>query len=65
MFVGLAVAAAFAFTEPPCVWRRIAIPRRALGVVPHPSGVNTWYNDPANVDIARRFLREAVKAFAP
>ena len=60
VFIGLAVAAAFAFDQPPCVWRRIQIPRRSLGVIPHPSGVNVWYNDAANLNAARRFLREAV-----
>lgn len=30
-------------------------------VLPHPSGVNLWWNDPANVERARRFLREAAR----
>lgn len=36
--------------------------RRAVrvAVVPHPSGINRWWNDPANVEAARSFLREAL-----
>lgn len=30
-------------------------------VLPHPSGINRWYNDPANVARARRFMRAAVR----
>lgn len=30
-------------------------------VVPHPSGVNRWWNDEANVRVARRFFRRVVR----
>lgn len=33
----------------------------SFAVLPHPSGVNLWWNDPANVERARRFLREAAR----
>lgn len=58
IFVGMGVADAFDFDEPPCTWRRIAFPRRRLGMIPHPSGLNLWYNDETNVRQARIFLRE-------
>lgn len=40
-------------------WRYQAIPVRVV-VLPHPSGVNHWWNDPANVDAAGSLLREAL-----
>jgi hypothetical protein len=33
-----------------------------MAVMPHPSGLNRWYNDPANVARAGDFLREALCA---
>lgn len=35
-------------------------PTARVAVIPHPSGVCRWWNDPENVDAARRFLREAL-----
>lgn len=35
-----------------------------VAVVPHPSGVNRWWNEPANVEAAGRFLRELWHAVA-
>jgi hypothetical protein len=32
-----------------------------VAILPHPSGVNHWYNDPRNVARARRFLRSALR----
>lgn len=34
--------------------------RRSFAVVPHPSGVNLWWNDASNVESAAAFLREAL-----
>jgi len=28
---------------------------------PHPSGRNRWWNEPANVELARAFLKDAVR----
>jgi uracil-DNA glycosylase len=54
--------------------RKGRIPKRALlrwyppqrffvhvrsATIPHPSGINTWWNEPRNVARVRRFLREA------
>jgi hypothetical protein len=30
---------------------------RRYGIIPHPSGIVRWYNDPANLARARRWLR--------
>jgi hypothetical protein len=27
-------------------------------VVPHPSGINTWWNDPCNREVAKKFLKQ-------
>lgn len=32
-----------------------------LYVLPHPSGVNRWWNDPANLEAARAFLLRALE----
>jgi hypothetical protein len=31
-------------------------------IVPHPSGINRWYNDPSNVRRAERFMRRTMEA---
>lgn len=33
-------------------------PRPVLGVLPHPSGLNRWWNDDWQIEIARDFVRE-------
>lgn len=33
-----------------------------VAVIPHPSGISRWWNEPSHVDEAREFLREAVRA---
>ena len=30
-------------------------------VIPHPSGLNRWWNDPANTERARRFMRSLLE----
>lgn len=32
-----------------------------VAVIPHPSGVSRWWNDPGNYELARRFVREAAR----
>jgi len=39
--------------------RRIG--RRSLYAVPHPSGINLWWNDRTNVEKARRFFEEVAR----
>lgn len=57
VFVGLGVSRAFSVPDGELmVWRR----ERHLGfdfaVMHHPSGINTWWNDPDNRDAAATFL---------
>jgi uracil-DNA glycosylase len=59
VLVGRRVAGAFRLARLPYLsWERID-GLAEVAVLPHPSGVNQWYNDPGNVERARRFLREA------
>ncbi len=56
VLLGRHVAAAFgAAREPYLGWFKLR--GRWAVVVPHPSGVNRWYNSPANRRRARRVLR--------
>lgn len=54
--VGKRVAAAMGLRRPeyfaPAAWRGVP-----LVVVPHPSGVNRWWNDPVNVGKMHAFMR--------
>lgn len=54
---GKRAAAALGFREPYLVWADGPTGGR-WAVLPHPSGVNRWWNDPENADAARRFLRK-------
>jgi uracil-DNA glycosylase len=56
--VGCAVAKALGVASalPDLTWRKFAL-LDAIAVVPHPSGVNRWWNEPGNRDAAAAFLR--------
>jgi uracil-DNA glycosylase len=57
LFAGKKVAAAFGCSSAMYFeWRRRGGFRYA--VVPHPSGVNRWWNDPSNRERARAFFRD-------
>lgn len=58
ILLGANVARAF-FADPLPILetRRWGLGRGEFAVVPHPSGVNRWYNSPANVRRAENFLR--------
>jgi chorismate mutase len=61
VLVGKRVAAAFGVRDPMLMeWFR----RRGcwMAVVPHPSGVNLWYNDPKNAEAAANFVLGAAKS---
>jgi uracil-DNA glycosylase len=55
LLAGKAVGRAFGIDSEFFEWRRRGGTRYA--VIPHPSGVSRWWNDPRNVEVATRFLR--------
>lgn len=58
LLCGRRVAAAFGLARAPYLeW--LSVDGRQVAVIPHPSGVCRWWNDPENVARARAFLREA------
>lgn len=63
VLLGYGVAAAFGVPRrtPPLVWVWLdgAHPRR-VAIIPHPSGINRWWNAPANRRRAAAFLQAAV-----
>lgn len=54
VFVGRAVSTAFGFSSPYLCWEKWQ--GRRAAVIPHPSGVNRWWNDADNTAAARAFL---------
>jgi uracil-DNA glycosylase len=55
VFVGKAVAGAFGFADiEPCTWTKVG--HRSIALLPHPSGVNHYWNNAANRERARSFL---------
>ena len=59
IFVGRGVAARFKFNAPQYLTWYACSPRksRTAAILPHPSGINRWYNDPQNLKDAQMFLR--------
>lgn len=57
VLLGLRTARAFGVQAAYFVRQRVACAN--VVVLPHPSGVNRWWNVPANAARARRFLRRA------
>jgi uracil-DNA glycosylase len=55
VLVGRRVARAFDVRGDYLVWQRHHGLR--VAILPHPSGIVRWWNDPANVERARRFIR--------
>ncbi len=63
VLLGLKVAAAFGLHKLPLLeWQNVVAhgTRFKAARCPHPSNVNQWWNDDANVKRARHFLSEAV-----
>lgn len=61
VLLGSRVAAAFGVQDnPPLTWFRMG--RATCAILPHPSGVNRWWNDPRNVAAAAQLLKAAVAA---
>ena len=55
VFVGIKTAEAFSFKSAPLRWRKFNGGKAAI--LPHPSGINRWWNDPDNKKRAKRFMR--------
>src|SRR5262245_32209990 len=59
VFLGRRVAEAFGFREPH--WFEWRLHRGGIAaIMPHPSGVNTWWNDRRNTRHAARFMTELI-----
>ena len=62
ILAGRAVAGAFGLGGLPLLrWSYDPDSRLRVAVVPHPSGINRWWNAPANRRRAARFLRDALR----
>jgi hypothetical protein len=60
LLLGRNVARAFGHADAPLLrWERRG--GRLVAVLPHPSGINVWWNEPRNRRAARRFLRETLE----
>ena len=61
ILVGFGVARAFGIEdEAPCFWFRGWRPRQRVAIIPHPSGVNGWYNVAENEAMVRKFLSNMI-----
>jgi hypothetical protein len=64
VFIGQATAAYFYNWGRPLRWERAFVddifePFTKVAILPHPSGINRWWNDPANRRRAKQFMRRA------
>ena len=59
VLLGRGVAEAFGLRAPPLEWTRLPCPGGWLeaAYLPHPSGINRWWNTKANTSAAADFLR--------
>lgn len=55
VLVGRSVARAFQFSHPHLTWA--AFRGGMVASIPHPSGINSWYNDEHNMEQVREFFR--------
>lgn len=60
ILLGLRVAAAMEVRAPYLRWTWAR--GRRVAILPHPSGVNRWWNNAANAHAAARFLRRSLGA---
>lgn len=56
VLLGRRVAAAFKVKAEYLEW--VEVGNTKVAVLPHPSGINRWWNDPVNKSRATRFMRE-------
>ena len=59
IFIGKNSARAFGFKANFLTWQTFANNRAAI--LPHPSGINRWWNDPKNRRRAGRFMKSAAR----
>lgn len=68
IFVGKQVAAAFQCARfKPLRWwdtAGVGLPARRFAILPHPSRLNRWWNDPRHERAAEKFLQDAFKEWA-
>jgi len=57
LFVGIGVARVFGMKGGPLEWREVE-PFRRAAILPHPSGLNRWWNEEENRDAARSFMAD-------
>lgn len=66
MMLGLGVARAFNLRRPEFFkWTRLSRDCGHVVVVPHPSGISHWWNEPRNVTRAAKFWRALAEGFGP
>lgn len=65
VLLGRAVARAFHFTAEPLAWIDEIGDGALVALCPHPSSVSLWWNDPANVESARKFWRALAAESGP
>ena len=58
IFVGKATASAFGVHAEYLEWQQSPTLGCRFAILPHPSGIVRWWNDPANARLAAKFLRE-------
>jgi hypothetical protein len=64
LFIGIATARMFDVRHKIMRWKRVKIADAQCGsfyaaIIPHPSGINRWWNDKDNVAAAKQFLRRS------
>jgi hypothetical protein len=65
LLLGRRVAAAFGFRTDATWLTWYVLGGKRFAVLPHPSGIVTWWNEPSNRAAARRFLRSVERQARP
>ncbi len=66
LFVGVATASVFKIKQPALRWKRRQLQDGGFyqaAVLPHPSGVNRWWNEPSHRRAATRFMRHTWRIY--
>lgn len=59
LYLGVKVGQVFGFHDEPLKWKSVAWPAgqtHKAAVLPHPSGINRWWNDHKNKHAAKQFM---------